>query len=36
MTLQPTIFILQYNTQKSKKQVMMFLFDNPQTLSYDI
>lgn len=36
MTLQPTLSILQYNTRKSNEQVMMPLFDDPQTLSYDI
>lgn len=36
MTLQPTLSILQYNTRKSREQVMMPLFDDPQTLAYDI
>lgn len=29
-------FYLQYNTRKSREQVMMPLFDDPQTLSYDV
>lgn len=36
MSPQPTLSILQYNTRKSRKQVVMPLFDDPQTLSYDI
>lgn len=36
MTGQPSLSILQYNTQKSRKQVMMPLFDDPQTLLFDI
>lgn len=36
MSSQPTLSILQYNTRKSKEQVMMPLFDNPPTFSYDV
>ncbi len=36
MTVQPSLSILQYNTRKSKEQVMMPLFDDPQILLFDV
>ena len=36
MTVQPSLSILQYNTRKSREQVMMPLFDDPQTLFFDV
>ncbi len=36
MTVQPSLSILQYNTRKSREQVMILLFDDPQTLLFDV
>ncbi len=36
MIVQPSLSILQYNTRKSREQVMMSLFDNLQTLLFDV
>lgn len=36
MSSQISLSVLQYNIRKSRDQVMMPFFDDPQTLSYDI
>ncbi len=35
MTVQPSLSIQQYKTQRSKEQVMIFFFDDPETLLFD-